>query len=476
MHHLLQAGTTQKLQELRTIQSALEAARETVKVLALQEQLALQAVATLETNLGPFARKTCPDDILNYIFREIHWQWQEDDPFWVHLGDIAFNFDRAKAPFHLAAVSSKWRKVALEITRIWNYVGVPDTLREGARDIWEGYLHTVLSRCGETPITVVVDSSKPITEELLQPLLQRVEKWDKAYLMYPLSSGDIVGTALCSPTPCLRELSVAAKRLSFSDFAGSKRYMLPHAPLLHEFCTFRSLIWNGDLPPLNLTKLTLHSLALAMPELFEILSRCPRIQELDMLLDLDIDTASPTSTVTLPHLHTMRVYNDNFDIDETPIQFLLPAMQRQLTTPKLDCLEIPAVKGLGPTFEMMAANLVKLELRDLAEPINDHDAAVVGLLKGLRTLTFYGGQIGDSFFTHLINRRPWLLPSLDTLTLTQDAEVIPSNGGSVYAFVLARRQARRDGEKSEQTLVTGVTTVNIDTESLKSYVPLINNI
>lgn len=63
-----------------------------------------------------------PDDVLAGIFTRVV---DLPDDEWKESGRDAFNRERSSMPFVLAAVCSRWRRLALDLSCLWTYISLP---------------------------------------------------------------------------------------------------------------------------------------------------------------------------------------------------------------------------------------------------------------------------------------------------------------------------------------------------------------
>lgn len=458
----LQAQLRDEVAQLRdirasisTAQSDYDAAKQRLEALVADEARVAKRVQSLQGTLHPLAGPAYPDDILSHIFQLLSGDLSDDHKHWDPFGP-KFDMARAKAPFLLAAISTKWRKIALEMPRLWTYVGIQAGIRKEMHPAWTFYLELALARSKVTPI-IVVALDTMIPGPVLQPLLDASSRWRRAALDYSPAQEASIVRALCGPTPVL-------ERLWWRGGCDSEEfpYLLPHCPKLRWYYSHGAPMWSPNLPATNLRTLAIEAVIAPISKLFGTLSRCPRLKELNLDVILKGVPQSEPS-VTLSELTSLCIAAPDTDISS-----ILNFVRCAISMPKLASLDLSAVEGLELAFDDLAHQITVLELSSVELDLDQYDAEVIGRLTGLKELTVHNSTIEDLFFTHLIETRPWLLPSLSSLTLYDTCHVTPSGGASLYGFLQARKDAHERAPADAP--VSMLSTVNIMSQSLAQWV------
>jgi len=153
------------------------------------------------------------DDALQLVFEEFArgepWKWP----------DAVYDADMARRPFLLAAVSHRWRSLALDTPAIWTYFGFPMDSRMYPKH--KERLRVLVAASKSAPIDLIASVGIPIDSETDEPiednpgaevfstLIDLGPRWRHARFVAPCDDATVLfRQALAGPLPNLLSLSV----------------------------------------------------------------------------------------------------------------------------------------------------------------------------------------------------------------------------------------------------------------------------
>lgn len=196
-----------------------------------------ESVRTARASYLQQVLNTCPEDVLRCIFEAVA---DLPDDQWEKFGFGEYNAERAAAPFTLASLCARWRRVALACPRLWTYVGFPDPT---CADAHLSRVETVLARSSPCDIDIltgiawtldVIESCTPF-DTFIDMISKHSHRWRRLELWLPNSVvGAPLFTALRGQLPRVVRLSVTAEgEFSFPSVAVERgEGYLPYAPRL----------------------------------------------------------------------------------------------------------------------------------------------------------------------------------------------------------------------------------------------------
>ncbi|EJD36627.1 hypothetical protein AURDEDRAFT_174309 [Auricularia subglabra TFB-10046 SS5] len=138
-----------------------------------------------------------------------------DDPRAEWSAILASTAHRAVLPFHLAAVSRRWRRVALDTAELWTWLSFGSHLH-GTLILDHEYLQTMLLRSTYAPVDVFIDVGAPLrdawaaaADTVCSAIMGAAARWRFLCVMLPPSS-DVASVAslLACRAPVLERLVV----------------------------------------------------------------------------------------------------------------------------------------------------------------------------------------------------------------------------------------------------------------------------
>lgn len=109
---------------LAAAQAKLDAIRSELEPLTRQDHALLKSLSDTRSLYRRLLwMDTMPQDVLRCIFEQLI---DDSDEKWPDLLNGVHNHQRAAAPFALASVCSRWRKLALSMPCLWTYISVPN--------------------------------------------------------------------------------------------------------------------------------------------------------------------------------------------------------------------------------------------------------------------------------------------------------------------------------------------------------------
>ncbi|KAH7090111.1 hypothetical protein BKA62DRAFT_725726 [Auriculariales sp. MPI-PUGE-AT-0066] len=320
---------------------------------------------------------------------------------------IEASTDRARAPFIVSAVCTRWRSAATAASRLWHYILVPRLYVSNDRDQWQErtlcYLEAVLTRSREVPIDLIL-------QFLDKALIAHRSRW-RRFVAVISGSSMVQATLNCltAPTPRLRTVQLAHQTdttawmwnitpLRLPEKLQMDSPILPDAPSL-VFCTVINIPWVLWQAPTLRVRPTMTSLELVEEVLdsriWDILRDNPQIDWLVLGAQI-VPDVPPAQPLELPNLKTLRMVNS------AHMLFILHFAH--LRMPKVDELTLiytpTTIVGLEPFFRSTRNTLVFLDFRDL-NGLSEADVSAMAALTKLEDAQFCGCRLPNALFVRL---------------------------------------------------------------------------
>ncbi|KZV96377.1 hypothetical protein EXIGLDRAFT_733303 [Exidia glandulosa HHB12029] len=400
------------------------------------EQLARSRSASLRIVVS-----NLPDDVVRCIFTCCA---ELPDARWT-AG--LFNRERATLPFSVAAVCTRWRRVALDYGGLWTYMSLPDTCPEKSkRDCHHGRIKQLLSRSQTSPLDVLLDLSEfDLTSandtfdvwmiKVFTSMCHHADRWRRVNIVFPSARTRDIAAVFKGPLPKLTELSLRGPDTEeWLDLEVQQGSFLPHAPLLealdlsltgmavssaHE--GFRSLAF---------IKVSDDMVAESLLQLLELSKTTLQV------LDLDFRFSGPSSySLSLPHLHTLKLDCELFFVTDTKSISLHAPVLRALT---LRSSDVMVDEDLSVLLEHVSATVTELTLH---ESVESDFVETFARLRNLSHVVFGTKDssciIYDGFFVELATRSPPVWPRLQSIAF-YNVILSPPSGDGIVQLVAAR--------------------------------------
>ncbi|EJD51404.1 hypothetical protein AURDEDRAFT_159804 [Auricularia subglabra TFB-10046 SS5] len=178
---------------------------------------------------------TFPEDLLRCIFEAVA---DLPDDSWQKFGYGRHNHERTNAPFVLAAVCSRWRRVALSCPRLWTYLSLPDPDSVEALDLHIVRFELLLLRSFPCSFDILVPQSWECCSSDLHgdfrrcvsTLARHSARWHRVELWLPSGFGRPLDV-LRGPLPLLSQLAITDySTITPDNDDGPPDDYLPYAP------------------------------------------------------------------------------------------------------------------------------------------------------------------------------------------------------------------------------------------------------
>ncbi|EJD51085.1 hypothetical protein AURDEDRAFT_121501 [Auricularia subglabra TFB-10046 SS5] len=322
--------------------AALEAAEEAVVLAEQRREQALADLLSIEEvrlarleELANFPTiwdyeliRTLPEEILSMIFVEVVRSWAESS---VDIIEEEYDFERAVAPFQLAAVCRRWRHVAVEAPALWNYIALPSRARRSSAKSLAAQIDLLLKRSKQQLLTVFFHCDSNTVATWMWPLLVPVRaafsRWQRAVLVLPTNVHTL---DLVFLTP----VSQSSLSTFYLDWIGPSRYPedLTNPPLLSGSDAMRSLnLYALFIRPQSvfnfLLSATLFVDHVEPDHVADALRGMPRLQALMLTSRTGIpeeDASAVTDEIFLPALTLFELYGCSATLTELVRQLRVP--------------------------------------------------------------------------------------------------------------------------------------------------------
>ncbi|KZV96392.1 hypothetical protein EXIGLDRAFT_747648 [Exidia glandulosa HHB12029] len=399
---------------------------------AADEQLARSRAASLRIVVS-----NLPDDILRCIFTccaEI------PDTMWTELGNGSFNRGRALLPFSIAAVCTRWRRVALDYGGLWTYLSLPATVAVAQRDSHYRRIDQLLSRSQTYSLDVflylkALDSSVEDSSwagKVLSAVSLHARRWRRVEMAFPKLASRSLAGAFKGPLPRLKQLSLRSR--DWLDRQGEDSFFLPHAPLLEDLDLSNtgmtvSPVHEG-FPSLVSITVTDDMTAESLQQLLEMSKTTVEVLQLGLKFGDPIP-----SSLSLPRLHTLVLHLGLFFVTLQGTVILNAPMLSSLTLQSADFMYDDDLSAL---LEHVSATVTELTLYGI---VDEDSVDTLTRLRSLSHVVFGNGtfscDVYDPFFVALSKQVPPVWPRLESIVFYH-GEVIPSNGDGIVRLVAAR--------------------------------------
>ncbi|KAJ7058760.1 hypothetical protein C8F01DRAFT_1370957 [Mycena amicta] len=211
-----------------------------------------------------------------------------------HLADLIADEDEFTSPFVLTHVCRAWRRIAVASPRIWSHIYMDTSATESIR-IPE-YLRLCFERAGNAPLAVHTPyGARP---ELFALLSNHSERFDSLECDLPFPENCSLD-GIAGRLPNLRKLELS----SVSNTLGPVT-IFSEAPALREVRIYYNLSSTSadiQLPWMQLTSVQFSN---HIPAILQMLEGMPNLEILGIP---PAEYATPTATIHLDRLHTLRI-------------------------------------------------------------------------------------------------------------------------------------------------------------------------
>lgn len=431
-----------KLDSLR-VEARLLEARERVA----SDNLAESRAASLRVFLSTIA-----DDVLACVFTHIT---ELPDEHWKEFGSGGFNLERTSAPFNLAAVCSHWRRVAIALPTLWNYISLQSSDTRQATNPQSSIvplaahfdrIELSLARSKNAGLEILLhweyydltahDDERSLVTAVMAALSKHAWRWRRVEIAFPAGCSRDIAEVLKGPTPILTHLSLIGHH-NEQWLENAEEGFFPHAPRLRFLDLVRTGMYcapfHAGFPSLVVLKIIND---LTCEHLLRILGLA---QTTLQHLDLDIQFQdNPSSPVALPSLNLLRLDNEIFFVSLSNLPML--------NAPRLCSLSLRAsavVPALATLLDHLSETITHLTLYgEISNEVLTHLAC----LRKLSHLFFDPDPeadctVSDGFFLRLALPEPCIWPQLRSIVFKPGSDVDPPNGSGLIRL-LAQRNAR----------------------------------
>jgi len=382
-----------------------------------------------------------PNDVLLIIFEAVI----ETHDYW-SVGNMEYDRARAAAPFHLAAVCKRWRRLAVSTSTLWTYFGLP-TLGN-----IKGHLHRVrllAQRSQQAPVDVVarwsdahqvdakIVSRSVVIASTIASLAERMRRveWHSGVPAQNVALDELQG-----PTPLLTHLSV--KPAPSNERVIVDGY-LPFAPRLQHLNWARENYgWNFSAP--CYTSLAVLNLWSSPPlRCVTDLLRIVRGGLRELRLATTLSGTSPSDPIPhleFPQLRILSLWDWSWaSYLQTPTLEQLAISKSSTTVGGPSNYPSDILCPFSTTTHLMLYDQ-KYSAADL-EPfarLNNVTKLTIGLPDWIEE-SFQGGQLSETFFADALACDSPLWPRLKHLRVESELmDDLPVNTGDLLAFLRTR--------------------------------------
>ncbi|EJD35610.1 hypothetical protein AURDEDRAFT_175338 [Auricularia subglabra TFB-10046 SS5] len=397
-----------------------EAAREATILEELTQSLTDRLENSRRTLIG-LCMADMPDDILRCIFEAVV---DDKDDY------------ETCTPFNLAAVCSRWRKVALASPVLWSTINSDD-------DSWTtaDYSRVMLqlSRSGAAPLDIIAyrpsytQHTPPrdvqVFVNILKALGRHASRWRTVTLDLPQTVEQGMIECLKGPTPLLAELDFSIHITNRDSVGPFERGYLPHAPnlrhleLMHTRCGCSTL---SVFPALR--DLRLLPSACAEEDLYIYLARAPSLVNLWIAITI---AGAPRVPIFLPNLRTLH-------IGQASMPLLFQSSSGLIRMPGLSDLQLDDYSDdrIGPFLDVVSPTVRILRLH---RGLTLQHLAIVRRLQNVDELHLGYQAIHPAALDQLAGS----LESSDSpiwprLSVLQELGYADGSGAHILRFVLSR--------------------------------------
>ncbi|EJD50734.1 hypothetical protein AURDEDRAFT_182128 [Auricularia subglabra TFB-10046 SS5] len=486
--------------QLTTTQLEHRAALETAACLAVeleklekQKELLESTVAQRSASFSRVFFDTCPEELLSHIFELLT---NAPDEKWSTVCDGNYNHDRARIPFTLSAVCTRWRNISLHCSALWSYIGLPGHSDDADCDLADDALytrvHVLLSRSGSSPLDVLVpwngvsfadfevDGRSSLEEaqiakmrKIFVDISKHLARWRRVSLWLPHLFDRALLRIFKGPTPLLSELAVMCddeERWDDDPWDG----FFPFAPRLKHLELFNTGISSSTATPGSLPSLSylefgdfpgrlLHSfIARGAPSLVEL-----------CLTDGYRENGTPLRCLELPVLRSLELHRVPYFIPRQPSPVL--------ATPHLEHLTLyhsAITNVMAPFMSNISSTVTRMTLQGDITPWH------LDVLLPLQNLQHFGMSyhaygdraytIGNDFFSELADRTLW--PQLRTICLPQRGtmtygygQIAGNYGAGLLRLITTRNSVPRVPPPEENGRPCRLEEVNLEYEGVEAW-------
>ncbi|KAH7099445.1 hypothetical protein BKA62DRAFT_831686 [Auriculariales sp. MPI-PUGE-AT-0066] len=411
----------------------------------------------LSTN-WPSPLVNLPFELLQEVFS--HVAHAADDPWDEHKPPVDCDVPRARVPYLLARIYSKWREIALHTPSIWTYIYAGD-----CSDPTRDYVATNLDRSSQMPLCIFftyTDSNLNNAHEMLCNIELNGHRWRRFRLHLPTDI-QISIKLLLQSTPLLEELIVSQPHGSDSSYI-ERFSLLPASPRLRRLvCGPFRIVPAAQWPNLDYLNINLRGYSYAA--LWDTLAHTPSLRELHVFFPFSEavtpQTPAPSQDINLPLLETLGIFGHPcHTFCAWTHYFKFPRLNRLVVSTY--CCYI-----LGDFFDQFVSQIKYFKLQyELSSHLSRTDGAALVQLKGLEELEICAVPVDcdaaqwrsldvymffDSFFEGPDGAAP-LLRELRRLVLDR---VVLDDLQWKHVFLMMEQSRFRDSDPLFECTVTG---------------------
>ncbi|EJD34602.1 hypothetical protein AURDEDRAFT_176352 [Auricularia subglabra TFB-10046 SS5] len=418
----------------------------------------------LRAQLAALAFQRLPLEVLRLVFLELA---QDDDQRSINYSIGPHILVRTKTPFVLAAVSRRWRDLALTTSLLWTYIAVPTTNNARAVD----YVEILLCRSGKCPVDVFLPWNMSATPKwtntttegrILDLISAHTKRWRRFRLHIPkgaINLGKMV--AFRCPTPMLEGSYIVCQEEAPGP--ASTTY-LPFAPRIRSIYARNCQVVPS---PQSVPLTHLHTLylfaSISCHTMWAILRLAPNVEF------LSVETLSPppdpdyrlASRLTLPRLLSLYALGD--------VCATFAANAQELALPSVNTIHTDTayVLALSPLWQKLGRTVTSLRLHD--DRINSAHIDALCPLARVYWVAFKNCVLTSDFLDALAEERAgsWVFPALEIVDLLPGSRLEPDNGDSFTRLIRARNGAHLRGLPGAPQKISGVA---FDTQAVSRWI------
>ncbi|EJD51042.1 hypothetical protein AURDEDRAFT_182316 [Auricularia subglabra TFB-10046 SS5] len=387
-----------------------------------------------------------PPELLSAIFLEViagpDKEWEESI-----IKDGTYNSARNRAPHILATVCSRWRLIAMGLSGLWTYIGVPHLGRPcRTHDLYLCRVEKLLTMSKNHPLDVMLDWQKQKRrvasrckhyQLILDAVSRHMGRWRRVQLTLP----DNVAREhlnLYDPAPLLVDFSIVPSDPDdrMLPCLPQSRH-LPVCPKLHMLCACKVFVLpQHPLPFLRDLYIRIDDTPIDV--VWQLLRLCPTVESLSLLHNEEVTPETPAAFLSLPTLVNLGLAG-NCD--------LLLGVLTSITMPALESLQIFTYMILylgdlpGTIVDKVSTLWIVGETTDEV-PLDAEAAAGISLLGNVEVfkLSEYSDNSAVGLFATLAEGDA-IWPKLGWVQI-HDCTLREDSGEAFLEFIISRRKSR----------------------------------
>lgn len=434
-------------------EAALAAARAKLDDLACEELLLRPLVDAATHSLAQSRAmslraflSTFPDDLLSYVFEHLA---VLADAQWQAFGNGQYNAERARQPFVVASVCSRWRRVALNSPRLWSYIGVP-SLDDELVIAQSSRVHLLLLRSRAAPVDILLrfedlslensDDNDPLfalaVRGIFRELSAHADRWRRVEAWMPSMPDRDVLDVFRGPMPLLEQLSLTGP-LDGNWRDEPQEGFFPYCPRLRDLD-----LWETGMccAPHHMGFPSLLSLKIWQEQSHDHIARLIRLGQ-DTLEALVLDVScdeTPTAALVFPRLQSLTLRNRPY--------LFRPAAPPILIAPHLRSLTLYShiiQSDITDLMQQLSETVTELSLQGHFTTEQLFPLRPLRKISHLHVLVDtcisvgVASQIDDAVLIQLATAEPCIWPCLTHIVIS-DGGIVPKSGHGMLQLLAAR--------------------------------------